>query len=167
MGAVFQVQPMPLAAVRATGLKPGEVVPLIERDPELLPDARRRWKLIGPGTLDGEGNYIAPSGEEQGASVVTCELVENGVVLASGYSLLEFGEAQLVEEGTWIRLKSYTITVPGGTEQGAKGELLRNGFQSLRLQVVIETEPVDGQYYKLTADERATIGLAVPALPTS
>ncbi|AJA14964.1 hypothetical protein ACF8FG_02105 [Pseudomonas sp. YQ_6] len=155
------LQSMVIDPVRATGLKPGEVVPLIERDPELLPDARRRWKLIGPGTLDGEGNYIAPSGEEQGASVVTCELVENGVVLASGYSLLEFGEAQLVEEGTWIRLKSYTITVPGGTEQGAKGELLRNGFQSLRLQVVIETEPVDGQYYKLTADERATIGLTI------
>ena len=153
------LQSMVIDPVRAKGLKPGEVLPLTERDPALLPGARRRWQLIGPGTLDDAGNYTAPPGDGQGTSVVTCELVQNGVVLAAGYSLLEFGEAELVEEGSWLRLVSYKISVPGGAEQGAKGELLNNGFQSLRLQAVIETEAVDGKFYRLSADERASIGL--------
>jgi len=153
------LQSMVIDPVRAKGLEPGEVVTLAERDPALLPGARRRWQLIGPGTLDEAGNYTAPSGDEQGTSVVTCELVQNGVVLAAGYSLLEFGEAQLEEEGTWIKLASYKISIPGGGEQGAKGDVLNNGFQSLRLQAVVQTEAVDGRYYRLSADERASIGL--------
>lgn len=153
------LQSMVIDPVRVKGLEPGEEVTLTERDPALLPGARRRWQLIGPGSLDEAGNYTAPSGDEQGTSVVTCELVQNGVVLAAGYSLLEFGEARLDEEGTWLKLLSYTISIPGGAEQGAKGVLLNNGFQSLRLQAVIETEAVDGKFYRLSADERASIGL--------
>lgn len=153
------LQSMVIEPVRAIGLAPGEVVTLRERDPALLPGARRRWHLSGPGELDGQGQYTAPSGDEQGTSVVTCELVQNGVVLASGYSLLEFGEAQLQEEDSWIELSSYKISVPGGGDNGAKGQLLRNGYQSLRLQAVIETEPVNGKYYRLSEDECASIKL--------
>ncbi|MFJ4257013.1 hypothetical protein ACIP01_08695 [Pseudomonas monteilii] len=155
------LQSMFIEPARAVGLQPGQVVSLKERDLELLPGARRRWQLIGPGELDDAGRYTAPTGDEQGTSVVTCELVQNGVVLAAGYSLLEYGEAQLAEEKSWVRLSSYTISIPGGAEQGAKGELLNNGFQSLRLQAVIQTEAVDGKYYRLNADERASIGLTM------
>ncbi|MFK0094922.1 hypothetical protein [Pseudomonas sp. NPDC090592] len=153
------LQSMVIDPVRVTGLEPDQVVPLTERDPDLLPGARRRWQLIGPGTLDDEGRYTAPSGAQQGTSVVTCELVQNGVVLAAGYSLLEFGEAQLVEEGTWLKLTSYKISVPGGGGQGATGVLFNNGFQSLRLQAVIETEAVGGIHYRISKDEEASISL--------
>ena len=153
------LQSMVIDPVRAVGLQPGEVVSLTERDADLLPGAHRRWQLAGPGTLDATGNYTAPAGDEQGTSVVTCELVQNGVVLAAGYSLLEFGEPPLVDEPSWQKILTYKIFVPGGQENETKGQLLNNGFQSIRLQAVIETEPVDGKFYRLSPNERANIGL--------
>jgi hypothetical protein len=145
---------------RVVGLKPGEVVELKEGGPVLLPQADRRWRLVGPGELDGNGRYTAPIDAWQGTSVVTCELVQNGVVLATGYSLLEVGEPTLVQAPTWTRVSSYKIHIPGGEEGGDRGALFRNGFQSLRVQVVITTDKAsDGNFYRLSPEERATIGL--------
>ena len=153
------LQSVVIEPARSVGLQPGETVDLSERDPGLLPGAQRRWRLVGPGTLDDNRRYTAPMGGEQGTSVVTCELIQNGVILASGYSLLEFGEKQLQEERTWLEINSYKIYVPGGQEGDSKGQLLNNGFQPLRLEVVIETEPVNGEYFRLSGDEQRSIGM--------
>lgn len=154
------LQSLVLDPVRALNLEPGQSVALSEREPGLLPAARRRWQLIGPGMLDENGVYTAASDNQQGTSVVTCELVQNGVVLAAGYSLLEVGEPEQADDPTWTNISSYTVKVPGGEANFTRGQMLNNGFQSLRLEVLIETEKAaDGNYYRLSYDERATIGL--------
>jgi len=169
------LQSVVLEPARALHLQHGQSIAIVEREPGLLPRARRRWQLIGPGTLDDNGVYTAPLDDQQGTSVVTCEVVQNGVVLAAGYSLLEVGEQEPVPDPTWTNISSYTISVPGGDANATKGQLLNNGFQSLRVQVVIETEKAaDGKFYRLSYDERASIGLnfesskmRLPALPES
>ncbi|MBA1205385.1 hypothetical protein G7009_27135 [Pseudomonas capeferrum] len=154
------LQSMVIEPARVKNLEGGQTLQLAERDPALLPEARRRWELIGPGTLDENGVFTAPSGDQQGTSVVTCKLVQNGVVLAAGYSLLEVGEDEPQPESSWTEIASYTVSVPGGDSNATKRQLLNNGFQSLRLQVVIKTQKApDGKYYRLSADERASIGL--------
>lgn len=154
------LQSVALEPIRALDLEPGQSVVISERVPDLLPGARRRWQLIGPGMLDENGVYTAATDDQQGTSVVTCELIHNGVVLAAGYSLLEVGEREPASDPTWTNISSYTVKVPGGEANDTKGQLLNNGFQSLRLQVVIATEKAaDGKFYRLSHDERATIGL--------
>jgi len=156
------LQSLVLDPVRALNLEPGQKVTLSEREPDLLPGAQRRWQLIGPGTLDEDGCYKAASDNQQGTSVVTCELVQNGVVLAAGYSLLEVGEPEQAEDPTWTNVTSYTVKALGGGANDTKADMLNNGFQSLRVQVVIETEKAaDGRYHRLSYDERASIGLSL------
>jgi hypothetical protein len=148
-----------LQPARAMGLGHRQTTQLGERYPDLLPEARRRWRLIGPGTLDQNGLFTAPD-SGQGASVVTCELVHNGVVLAAGHSVLEFAEAPFQDEPTWTTLASYAVLVPGGEDNQTRGQLISNGFQALRVQVIVETEQAsDGQFYRLSADEEASICL--------
>ncbi|MFZ5933614.1 hypothetical protein ACOKS3_02025 [Pseudomonas sp. HS6-2] len=152
------LQSLAIEPARTTGLEAGQSVSLRERDPAFLAGAQRRWRLIGPGQLEGR-NYTAPSGNERGTSVVVCEAVNNGVVLAAGYSLLAFGEPLLAEEGRWHELRYHKVTVPGGDANESYGELINHGLQPLHVAVEIEPLPVDGKYYRLSEDERASIGL--------
>lgn len=138
-------------------IKPSAPIPLLA-DTMLLPDLPRRWKVIsGGGSVDAAGRYSAPAQGGTGSSVVQCEIVRNGVVFSSGYSVIELSE--LEPEPTWETLTQFTIKVPGGLDSGRLGTLYANGYQPLRVQIVTETALVDKIAYPLSVIERASMRL--------
>ncbi|CAM3964369.1 Imidazoleglycerol-phosphate synthase [Pseudomonas reidholzensis] len=122
----------------------------------LLPGVARRWRVEGEGTVDAEGRFTAPANARTGSSVVVCEVVRNGVVLGSGYSLLQY--SQLTEEETWDTVQSFKLLVPGGPQDGSVGGLLPNGYQPMKLEMVVETHK-GGKPIALSEEERGTLGL--------
>lgn len=127
-------------------------------DATLLPGVPRRWKVIsGGGTVDATGRYTAPALGTTASSVVQCEIVRNGVVLSSGYCVIDLSERE--EEPTWKSLAQFTIKVPGGLNDGRLGTLYSNGYQQLRTQILVETVPVDGKSYPLSVIEKASMRL--------
>lgn len=130
----------------------------LQDDTTLLPGATRRWKVIsGGGTVDASGRFTAPAQGITSTSVVQCEIVRNGVILSSGYSVV--GQSELEPEPTWKDLKYFTLKVPNGPEEGRTGRLFGNGYQQLRVQIRIETMPVGTKVYPLSATERSSIRL--------
>lgn len=130
----------------------------LKDDATLLPGATRRWKVIsGGGTVDANGRYTAPASGITASSVVQCEIVRNGVVLSSGYSVIDLSERE--DEPTWKELVQFTIKVPGGLDGGRLGSLYGNGYQQLRTQILVETFPVDGKAYPLSVIEKASMRL--------
>ncbi|KPW47695.1 hypothetical protein [Pseudomonas syringae group genomosp. 3] len=128
----------------------------LKDDSALLPGLRRRWKVIGgAGTVDPQGLFMPPDVSVVASSVVSCEVVNNGVVLACGYSVIELSEMD--EEPSWKELSMFIILVPGGTDNQREGRLYPNGYQQLRLQVKTQTMPVDGIDYPLSVIERASM----------
>lgn len=128
-------------------------------DATLLPGVPRRWKVIsGGGTVSSSGKFTATAQGPASSSVVQCEIVSNGVVLSSGYSVVELSE--LEPEPAWKRLTQFTVKVPGGVEPERQGSLYANGYQQLRLGILVETEPVDGKEYLLSVTEKASLKLA-------
>ncbi len=118
-------------------VKPTAPIPLLA-DTMLLPEIPRRWKVIsGGGNVDAAGRYSAPAQGGTGSSVVQCEIVRNGVVFSSGYSVIE--RTDLESEPTWEDLTQFTIKVPGGLDSGRLGTLYANGYQPLKVQIVTET----------------------------
>lgn len=68
-----------------------ESLRLEEQDVNFMPEATRRWRLFGVGTLSEDGCFTAPSSGAPAFSVVTCEIEQHGVVLATGYNVLQVG----------------------------------------------------------------------------
>ncbi|HGY9624878.1 TPA: hypothetical protein ACOJM5_001216 [Pseudomonas putida] len=64
---------------------------LEEQDTSFMPEAKRCWRLFGVGELSEDGLFTAPASGAPGFSVVTCEIEHGGVVLATGYNVLEVG----------------------------------------------------------------------------
>lgn len=127
-------------------------------DATLLPSLPRRWKVIsGDGTVSSTGHFTASAQGPASSSVVQCEIVSNGVVLSSGYSVVELSE--LEPEPTWETLSQFTIKVPGGLEGGKLGSLYANGYQQLKTEIVVETTPVDNREYPLSVSEKASMRL--------
>lgn len=127
-------------------------------DATLLRDLPRRWKVIsGGGTVDSTGRFTASAQGPVSSSVVQCDIVSNGVVFSTGYSVIELSE--LEPEPTWERLAVFAIKVPGGDNQERQGSLYANGYQQLRTEIVVETHPVDGQEYPLSVSEMASMRL--------
>ncbi len=90
------------------------------------------------------------------SSVVRCEVVNNGVVLACGYSVIELSE--VIDEGSWTEMSMFTVTVPGSSSPDhTTGNLYPNGYQQLRLQVKTQVMPVDDVDYELSPTERASM----------
>lgn len=130
----------------------------LKDDATLLPGVARRWKVIsGGGTVDATGRYTAPTLGITASSVVQCQLVSNGVVLSSGYCVIDLTEMD--DEPTWKELAQFTIKVPGGLDGGRLGTLYGNGYQKLRTQILVETVPVDGKAYPLSVVEKASMRL--------
>lgn len=130
----------------------------LKDDASLLPDVPRRWKVIsGGGTVDANGRFSAPAQGVASSSVVQCEIVRNGVVLSSGYSVVDLSEQD--PEPTWEHLTSFSIKVPGGTDEERLGSLYGNGYQQLQTQIRVEPTPVDGKAYRLSVIERASMRL--------
>ncbi|MCH5512553.1 imidazole glycerol phosphate synthase [Pseudomonas syringae] len=131
----------------------------LQDDRSLLPGLERRWKVVGgAGTVDRQGLFMPPDQALVASSVVSCEVVNNGVVLACGYSVIELSE--VIDEGTWTELSMFTITVPGSpSTENNTGILYPNGYQQLRLQIKTQVMPVDGVDYELSPAERLTMRL--------
>jgi len=130
----------------------------LKDDATLLPGVARRWKVIsGGGTVDATGRYMAPALGITASSVVQCEIVRNGVVLSSGYCVIDLSEME--DEPTWKDLAQFTVKVPGGLDGGRLGTLYGNGYQQLRTQILVETVPVDGVAYPLSVIEKASMRL--------
>ncbi|WP_413792189.1 MULTISPECIES: hypothetical protein [unclassified Pseudomonas] len=127
-------------------------------DATLLPGLPRRWKVIsGAGAVSATGRFTALAQGLASSSVVQCEIVSNGVVLSSGYSVVELSE--LEPEPSWKSLSQFTVKVAGGLEGGRLGSLYANGYQQLAAQIVIETAPVDQVEYPLSVTEKASLRL--------
>jgi len=130
----------------------------LKNDATLLPGVTRRWKVIsGGGTVDATGRYTAPALGTTASSVVQCEIVSNGVVLSSGYCVIDRSEME--DEPTWKELAQFTIKVPGGQDSSRLGKLFGNGYQQLRTQTLVQTVPVDGKSYSLSVKEKASMRL--------
>ncbi|MCF5708464.1 hypothetical protein GIV19_14340 [Pseudomonas syringae] len=126
-------------------------------DSALLLGYERRWKVKGgAGNVDAQGLFTPPA-DYIGSSVVSCEIVNNNVVLASGYSVIEVSE--VVDELPWTELSMFTVTVPGGMDNQSAGSLYPNGYQQLRLQIKTQVMPVDGVEYSLSGTEQASMRL--------
>jgi hypothetical protein len=140
-----------------SGVKKSSTVELKD-DQTLLPGLPRRWKVLGGlGTVDADGLFTAPPGGATDNNIVACEIVRNGIVFSTGYSVIETSE--LEPEPTWEELSRFTVRVPGGLDQDRLGSLFANGYQQLPLQVEVETLPVDGVYYPLSVIEMASMRL--------
>ncbi len=131
----------------------------LQDDHALLPGLERRWKVVGgAGTVDRQGLFMPPDQALVASSVVSCEVVNNGVVLACGYSVIELSE--VIDEVRWEEMSMFTITVPGtSTPDHRTGTLYPNGYQQLRLQVKTQVMPVDGVESELSPAERASMRL--------
>ncbi|MFK3720539.1 hypothetical protein ACI2J9_13265 [Pseudomonas fulva] len=124
---------------------------------QFMPGTDRRWRVLsGTGEVDQTGAFTS-RGQHSGTSVVMCEVVRNGVVFASGHSVVQHSD--LVIEGRWKELNQFTVKVMSGQDGNRQGRQFNNGFQQLELEVYVETAQVDGKDYPLSVTELATLGL--------
>lgn len=137
----------------------GNVPVQLREDVSLLPGLPRRWTVCsGPGSVDAQGLFTPPTQDWVGStSVVTCEIVNNGIVLASGYSVIELFAGP--ESPQWTELSLFTITVPGGADDERKGEMYRNGYQQLAIKIKTLTMPVNGEGTSISSEEEARMRL--------
>ncbi|WP_367599079.1 hypothetical protein [Pseudomonas fulva] len=130
---------------------------------QFMPGTDRRWRVLsGTGEVDQTGAFTS-RGQHSGTSVVMCEVVRNGVVFASGHSVVQHSD--LVLEGRWEKLNQFTVKVLSGQEGNSEGRQFNNGFQQLELEVFIETAQINGKDYPLSVTELATLGLYYERTP--
>ncbi|WP_369990426.1 hypothetical protein [Pseudomonas xanthosomatis] len=123
----------------------------------IMPNQPRRWRMLaGPGSVSPSGLFQASVQEAPQSNVVACEVVHNGVLFATGYSVLK--ETSLAAVDTWKSLNLFTITV-GKNSNGIRGKVGSSGYQQLEVEITIETQAVDGKDYKLSVDEIASLRL--------
>ncbi|WP_085675520.1 MULTISPECIES: hypothetical protein [unclassified Pseudomonas] len=123
----------------------------------IMPNEKRRWRMLsGPGDVTQSGQFTASTQRIQQPNVVACEVVRNGVVFASGYSVLK--ETPVQPLSSWVELQSFSITV-GKSPEGVRGIVGSSGFQQLEIEITVETMQVDRKDYKLNPAEMATITL--------
>lgn len=123
-----------IAPHHKTFVKKNTQTPLTHDD-TFLSEANRRWTVVaGNGTVDQQGVFKAPADGLPTSNVVQCELVHNGVVFASGYSVLDLNERE--PRATWDTLSQFWVKV--GTA-GQTGRVNANGYQQLPITVYITT----------------------------
>lgn len=132
----------------------------LKDDTSLLPGVTRRWKVLsGSGTVDPNGLFTAAAPGVTSSNVVRCEIVRNGIVLSSGYSVVNHSD--LDPEPGWETLAQFTLKVPGGANGETQGAMYGNGYNPLHTQILVETRPVDGNGYPLSPMERASMRLVL------
>lgn len=148
-------------------VKPGQKVCFTFDASDFMPAATPSWRALGDGTVGTDGHYTAPDNLSSGADVVVCDLEQNGVLFTGAYSVLQI--STLEEESNWQGLIRFAVTIPTN-----RSSVYGNGYQQLQVKITVETTPVNGVDYRLTATERASIELVeessndgVPALPES
>ncbi|QXH48400.1 hypothetical protein KSS93_10985 [Pseudomonas xanthosomatis] len=123
----------------------------------IMPNQPRRWRVLaGPGSVSPSGLFQASSQKPSQSNVVACEVVHNGVLFATGYSVLK--ETSLAAVDTWKSLNLFTLTV-GKSPSGTRGRVGPSGYQQLEVEITVETQAVDGKDYKLSVDEIASLRL--------
>lgn len=123
----------------------------------IMPNQPRRWRVLaGPGSVSPSGLFQASAQQPSQSNVVACEVVHNGVLFATGYSVLK--ETSLATTDTWKSLNLFTITV-GKNHDGILGMVGSSGYQQLEVEITVETQAVDGRDYKLSVDEIASLRL--------
>ncbi|RMQ38215.1 hypothetical protein ALQ05_02213 [Pseudomonas amygdali pv. mori] len=128
-------------------------------DSALLLGFERRWKVAGGlGTVDQQGLFMPPDQAFVASSVVSCEVLSKGVVMAYGYSVIELSE--VIDEESWQEMSMFIVTVPGSSPPyGNTGNLYPNGYQQLRLQIKTQIRPHNNIEYELSPTERASMRL--------
>jgi hypothetical protein len=123
-----------IAPEHLTFVKKNTRIPL-RHDGTFLAEAKRRWSVVaGNGTVDEQGEFTAPPEGLPASNVVQCELVHNGVVFASGYSVLDLSERE--PRATWDTLTKFWVKV---NTEGTSGRLNGNGYQQLSITVYVTT----------------------------
>ncbi|MBF8777295.1 hypothetical protein [Pseudomonas fulva] len=157
--ALVMVNSQPLLSLypaHVANVKHGQTAQLSE-PVQFMPGADRRWRVLsGKGEVDQTGAFTS-LGQHSGTSVVVCEVVSNGVVFASGHSVVQHSD--LATEGSWKELNQFTVKVMSGQDGNRQGRQFNNGFQQLELEVFVETAQVGGKDYSLSVTELATLGL--------
>lgn len=126
-------------------------------DGRFLDAIPRRWRMLaGDGQVDERGLFMSADQSASQSNVAVCELIHNGVVYASGYSVVN--QSEMAQEASWNLLSVFNVRVLGGADNGRLGRLYANGYQQLELEVYIETAP-NGQDYPLSVEERASLNL--------
>jgi hypothetical protein len=119
------------------------------------PQLKRRWTVLGEGTVSDTGLYTAPVTFSNPVAIVVCELLNSAdEVEYYGYSVIHLTNS--VTDPTWKKLKEFNISKVVDTAYS-------NGMQQMMVKVVIVTASVDGVTYELTKDEEASIRLAYKA----
>lgn len=115
------------------------------------PHLKRRWTVLGDGTVSQSGLYTAPASFSSPIAVVVCGLVnEANEVEYYGYSIVQLSKA--VSEPTWKNLRLFNISK-------MVGRAYANGMQQMQVRIEIETAAVAGQVYELSGDEEASLRL--------
>lgn len=157
--AVVMVNSQPLLSLypaHVANIQHGQTAQLNE-PVQFMPGTERRWRVLsGTGEVDPTGAFTS-HGQHSGTSVVMCEVVKNGVVFATGHSVVQHSD--LVMEGRWKELNQFTVKVMSGQDGNRQGRQFNNGFQQLELEVYVETAQVDNKDYPLSVTELATLGL--------
>lgn len=123
----------------------------------IMPNAPRRWRVMaGAGKVTSSGHFTASTQYKAHSNIVACEVVQNGVVFAAGYSVVR--ETAVQASSTWKELELFSITV-GKNADGIIGNLHPSGYQQLDIEITVRTRQVDGKDYKLSPAEMATMAL--------
>lgn len=141
--------PLPIDPPHVTGVGRSAEVQLTASAE--LPAEYLRWRIAsGEGSVTQQGLFTAPVQLTTPTSVVLCELVIEGTVYMSGYSVI--GLSDFVQAQSWLRLKDFKLTAPNNQRAATA-----NGYQQIAVDVEVETEPVDGIDYPVTEEEFSTL----------
>lgn len=129
------------------------------------PPENLRWSVTsGSGEVSDTGVFTAPPQVDSATSVVSCEVVFSNIVVLSGYSVIQLSD--FLQEPHWIRLKTFELEARNG-----QNVALGNGYQQIVVDVMTETEPVNGEDIAVTPEEISSLvivalgGAALEYLP--
>lgn len=115
------------------------------------------WEVLGEGSVDGNGLFTPPQVPRSRCSVVKSTYSDNGIPLASGFSVIQLTEQQ-EPMPQWSALQEFSIATIGG-----RTTAYANGCQQIPVLITIETKStsVGGVEYDIPVSdaELATLKL--------
>jgi hypothetical protein len=122
-----------------------------------------RWSVQGEGSVDEDGMFTDAGTGSSSVSLVTCDYVDFGTVMGSGYSVIyRSASSALPDLPRWKSLDLFTIKASRPTADG-RGQCYANGLQQIAVEIEIGTASVavDGQnvYIPVSDLELSTLKL--------